>query len=480
MGCIVHVASEVFPYSKTGGLADVVGALPEAQAGLGHRTHVITPFYRTVREAGIPFRQTDLEFPVTIGPRTCWFQVFRSDRPRGTTVWLLRCDEWFDRDSLYGPRGQDYPDNAIRFAFFAGAVLRTVEVLDLRPDVVHCHDWQAGLVPLYLALAGREDPRRVFTIHNLAYQGNFPPERLLDAGIPRALFHPGAVEFYGQVSFLKTGIVFSDQVNTVSPSYAREVLTPERGAGMDGVLRALGPRFRGILNGIDQETWSPETDPLIPARYSAEDLRGKTACREALCREVGLPVPRGPLFGMVGRMDRQKGHGLVIQALPDLLLTGGAVVVLGSGDETIRKAWEQARQEHPDRVALRVGMNEALAHRIEAGADAFLMPSEYEPCGLNQMFSLRYGTLPLVRAVGGLADTVRDVDEDPEGGNGIRFRSFDREALGRALLRAGWLWQDPDQWDRVRRRGMAEDFSWHRSARDYDDLYRAAEEGRTT
>ncbi|HOU54810.1 MAG TPA: glycogen synthase GlgA [Myxococcota bacterium] len=479
MGCIVHVASEVFPYSKTGGLADVVGALPEAQARLGHRTHVITPLHRMVRDAGLALHQTNIEFPVTIGARTSWFQVFRSDRPRGTVVWLLQCDEWFDRETLYGPRGQDYPDNGVRFAFFAAAALRALDELDLRPDVVHGHDWQAGLLPLQLALSGKGHPRRVFTIHNLAYQGNFPPESLSEMGIPGPLFHPEGVEFYGNVSCLKTGIVFSDQVNTVSPTYAREVLTPERGAGMDGVLRALGDRFRGILNGIDQEVWSPETDPWIPARYSAADLAGKTACREALCQEVDLPVPRGPLFGMVGRMDRQKGHDLVIEALRDLLLTGGSVVVLGSGDKAIQDRWEAARREAPDRVAVRFGLDEALAHRIEAGADVFLMPSEFEPCGLNQMFSLRYGTLPIVRAVGGLADTVVDVDEDPAGGTGIRFRSFDREALGRALLRAGWLWKDPDQWNQVQRRGMAQDFSWDRSARAYDDLYRAAEERRT-
>jgi len=478
MGCIVHVASEVFPYSKTGGLADVVGALPEAQARLGHRTHVITPFHRMVRDAGLPVRETDVEFPVTIGSRTSWFQVFRSDRPRGTAVWLLRCDPWFDRDTLYGPKGRDYPDNHLRFAFFAAAALRAIEELDLQPDVVHCHDWQAGLLPLYLVLARREAPRRVFTIHNLAYQGNFPAEVVEDLGIPPSLFHPEAVEFYGQVSCLKAGIVFSDQVNTVSPTYAREVLSPERGAGMDGVLRALGDRFRGILNGIDDAVWSPEIDSRIPARYSAADLRGKATCREELCREVGLPPPRGPLFGMVGRIDPQKGHGLVLQALPDLLLTGGALVVLGAGHSALEKEWEEARQAHPDRVAVRLGLDEGLAHRIEAGADAFLMPSEFEPCGLNQMFSLRYGTLPVVRATGGLADTVVDVDEVPADGTGIRFHAFDREALGRALLRAGWLWQDPDQWNRVRLRGMSRDFSWERSARDYEEMYRAAQENR--
>lgn len=471
MGRIVHVASEVFPYSKTGGLADVTGALPEALAALGHETHVITPFYRVVRQSPLPIHDTEVRFPVTLGPRTCWFQVFRSDRPKGTTTWLLRCDEWYDRETLYGPKGQDYSDNDIRFGFFAMAASRAIEVLELNPEIVHGHDWQAGLLPLYLTLTGRRPGRMVFTIHNLAYQGNFPPRVLSELSIPSSLFHPEAIEFYGQVSFLKAGIVFSDLVNTVSPTYAREVLSPEQGSGMEGVLRALGPRFRGILNGIDESLWSPETDSLIPARYSAVDLSGKVVCRESLVRDVGLGSFEGPLFGMVGRMDPQKGHGLVLAALSDLLLTGGALVVLGTGDKELEKKWKDAERRHPGRVAVRLGMDETLAHRIEAGADFFLMPSKFEPCGLNQMFSMRYGTIPVVRAVGGLADTVVDLDEDPDRGTGISFHAFDREALGRALFRAGRLWQDPEALVRIRLRGMAQDFSWARSARAYEEFY---------
>lgn len=471
MADILHVTSEVVPFSKTGGLADVSSALPTALARRGHRVGVVTPLHGAVERTRHGVRPTGVTFPVTLDGSTRTFRIHEALLPGDVPVTLLECDELFGRPELYGTRDGEYADNALRFAFFAAAALQVPRLAGHRPDVWHGHDWQAGLVPLFNRFSDPHAAASVTTVHNLAYQGAFPADQLPATGIPWSLFHPDGVEFWGRFSLLKAGLVYADAVTTVSPTYAREVLEPEGGMGMDGVLRWLGSRFQGILNGADYDAWSPERDPHLPARYSAADLSGKAACRAALLEEYGLPEPNGPLFGVVGRFTWQKGYDLLASSLDDLVAVGGSIVLLGSGDREVEDTLRAAVARHPGRVGLRVAYDDGLAHRVEAGTDFFVMPSRFEPCGLNQIYSLRYGTLPVVHAVGGLEDTVRDVDEEPGRGTGLKFRGFDRDALVTALRRARALWDDRDRMDGTRVRAMAQDFGWDASARAYEELY---------
>jgi starch synthase len=472
MASVVHVTSEVVPYSKTGGLADVSAALPEALTRLGHRVVVVTPMYSIVDRASQGIRPTGLRFPVSLGTRSCDFAVFQSELPAGTVVYHLECDEWYGRSELYGTREGDYPDNHLRFAFFAAAALRLVRELDLRPDVIHGHDWQAGLVPAFNRLNPVGSAGVVMTVHNLAYKGLFDSGAVSEVGLPWDMFRPGqGGEYWGRLSFLKTGLVFADAVTTVSPTYASEVLGPEGGMGMDGILRDLGDRFSGILNGADYGAWDPSIDTWLPARYDRANLSGKSVCRSHLLETFGLSEPNGPLFGIVGRLVAQKGYDMVAACLDDLVASGGALVVLGSGDLAVEESIRDAAGRHPGRVGLRFTYDEGLAHLIEAGSDYFLMPSRFEPCGLNQIYSMRYGTLPIVHATGGLEDTVRDIDEVPSGGTGLKFRSFESSELACAIRRARALWDDRDAMARAVQCAMLQDFSWEKSARLYGELY---------
>jgi starch synthase len=468
---ILHVTPEVVPYSKTGGLADVLNALPRAQARLGHRVSVVTPLYDAVDLARHRVAPAGRSFPVTLGGRTFDFEVASADMGDGVTCRFLRNDDLFGRPRLYGDGDADYADNHLRFAFFSAAVFRMMRALRLRPDVVHCHDWQAGLVPAYNRLHLLDLHATVMTVHNLAYQGQFPAHVLPEVGLPWDVFKPDGIEFYGKVNFLKSGLVWSDRVTTVSPTYAAEVLHAEHGAGLDGVLRARGGDFVGILNGADYAVWDPRHDAHIAAPFGPDDLEGKAACRAALLDEVGLRGAAGPVFGVIGRLAAQKGHDLLAAVMPAIVAQGGVLVVLGSGDPAIEQAVQAAARQHPDRVAVRIAYDDGLAHRIEAGSDFFLMPSRYEPCGLNQIYSLRYGTLPIVHAVGGLQDTVIDLADDPERGNGFKFRAFEPSAFLGALARAFDLHRDPPRHRAAMRRAMAADFGWDVSARAYLDLY---------
>ncbi|MBM4395244.1 MAG: glycogen synthase GlgA [Deltaproteobacteria bacterium] len=467
---ILHCTPECVPYSKTGGLADVSGALPEALTRLGHRVAVVTPLYASVDRDRHRVAHTGREVQVTLAGRTFDFEVHETTMPAGTRVLFLANEGLFGRPQLYGTREGDYPDNHLRFGAFAAAVFGVVRALRLRPDVLHCHDWQAGLVPawnhLHLDLFAT-----VTTIHNMAYQGLFSAEVLPDVGLPWELFNPEQVEFWGKVGFLKAGLVFADRITTVSPRYAREIMTPEFGCGLDGLLRRRGADVSGILNGADYGEWSPATDALIPSTYSAADLSGKAACREALLRECGLAPARGPVFGVVGRLAEQKGFDLLACVLPDVVALGASVVVLGTGEAAIEDHMVEVASRYPERVAVRIAYDNGLAHRIEAGCDFFVMPSRYEPCGLNQIYSMAYGTLPVVHAVGGLDDTVADVDEDPANATGLKFRTFTREALLDRLARAVTLHADAAAHAAVVRRAMAADFSWDASARAYEALY---------
>ncbi|ACL63512.1 glycogen/starch synthase, ADP-glucose type [Anaeromyxobacter dehalogenans 2CP-1] len=475
---ILFVASEVGPWSKTGGLGDVAGALPQALAERGNEVAVVTPRHGSIDPHAAGLQPVRTALHVRGEPVALW--VKRGPAP----VYFVEHPHLFgSRRGLYGEGGRDHGDNAERFAFLTRAALALPAALGLRPRILHLNDWQCGLGPWLLRHEHARDPalagaRTVFTIHNLAYQGLFPKQVLPALGLPWEVFRWEAMEFFDQLSFMKAGLAFADALTTVSPTYAREILTPEGGASLDALLRHRARDLHGILNGIDVHAWDPARDPHLPAHFGAGDLTGKAACKAALQREVGLPVrPEVPVAGLVTRLAEQKGIDLVAAALPALLARDVQVVLLGSGDAAYEQAFARAAREHPDRVAARIGFDEGLAHRIEAGADLFLMPSRFEPCGLNQMYSLRYGTVPVVRAVGGLADTVEDFDGFARG-TGFRFSEYTPQALLTATRRALDVFRDRRAWRGLVERGMAEDNSWERSAARYEALYRTLAPGR--
>ncbi len=475
---VCMLAPEAFPYAKTGGLADVLAALPEALAALGVHVTVILPGYRpALRAAGAVERLGRIRAP--LGSRLEPADVLRVPGARVSTL-LLAAPRFFDRDGLYGEDGHDYPDNAARFTFFCRAALEWLRGLGTPPDVVHCHDWQAALAPAMLRGTAALYPelrrvRLVQTVHNLAYQGRFPAAHWHLLNLDARYFTSDWLEAWGEIDFLKAGLVFADVLTTVSPRYAREIQTPEYGEGLDGVLRARAGRLRGILNGIDYRVWNPAIDPVLPARYDVGDLVGKARCKADLQAALGLrPDSEGPLFAIVSRLAWQKGIDVALDALPAVLASSAAqLVTLGSGDAELERRLHELAAHFPDRVAVHTGMDEPLAHRIVAGADLFLMPSRYEPCGLSQMYSVRYGTAPVVHATGGLDDTVADFDPATGQGTGFKFAPCTAEALRDALTRAVAVRRDAAAWRRLQENAMREDFSWERSARAYRTLYSA-------
>jgi len=470
---ILFVSSEVAPWSKTGGLGDVAGALPRALAARGHHLTVVTPRYYVIDPARRGLERVDAS-PVVRGEAVSLW-VKKGPAP----VYFVEHDRYFgSRPGLYAAEGgHDYGDNAERFAFLCRAALALPGALGKRPQVVHLNDWQTGLVPFLIRQehghdAALERARTVFTIHNLAYQGVFPKEVVPALGLPWDVFRYEAMEFHDQLNFMKAGLVFADHLTTVSPTYAREVVGHEAGAGLDALLRHRARDLTGILNGIDVDEWDPSKDPHLPAHFDAADLSGKAACKAALQRELGLPErPDVPLVAMIGRIADQKGLDLVVAALPEILGRDLQLALLGSGRPDWEEVFRAAARAQPARMAARIGFDEGLAHRIEAGADVFLMPSRFEPCGLNQMYSLRYGTVPIVRAVGGLEDTVEDYD-GWNAGTGFKLREYTPHALLLALRRALEAFRDRRAWLGIVRRGMAQDFSWNRSAQSYEDVYR--------
>jgi starch synthase len=497
---VLLAASEVVGFAKTGGLADVAGSLPRALADHGHSCAVILPLYRCARNAKSRPEPTALTFTVPIGGRRVPGRLWRATLPDSAVpVYLVEQNEYFDRDDptlgrgLYqftssaGPK-KDYPDNCERFVFFCRAVLEAVRLLDFWPDVLHANDWQTGLVPVYLREEyGRksypdlrrkyERVRSLFTIHNIAYQGIFWHWDLPITGLDWRLFNDRQLEFHGHLNFLKAGIVFTDLINTVSPTYAREIQTPYYGCGLQGVLLERRDRLSGIVNGVDYRVWDPARDPNLPAAYDVANLApGKPTCKAALQKHYGLPEElRTSLLGMVARLVEQKGVELVGGAAPDFLGRGAQLVVLGEGDPRYHRMLEELRDRFPRQVGLTFGFNEGLAHLIEAGSDAFLMPSLYEPSGLNQLYSMRYGTPPIVRATGGLADTVTDTDAATLANGtatGFRFVAQTAAALAETVQRAMDLYRDrPDDWLHVVQTGMRQDWSWARSAAEYERLY---------
>ena len=478
MRSVLIIGSEAVPFAKTGGLADVLGALPAALGRLGWRVTVALPRYRGVHDGTLVER-----FPLSIGGVTLDVGCFEAPQANGARALLIDCPALYDRDGLYGVGNLDYPDNPRRFAVLVRAVLEFVARTGTRPTIVHAHDWQAGLAPVYLKTLYALYPviggvPSVFTIHNLAYQGLFEPSWLPRLDLPWDLFAIEQLEFYGRVSFLKGAINHAAIITTVSPRYAQEIQTPEFGFGFDGILRRRAADLFGILNGIDVDQWNPSSDPHLPAHFSADDLAGKAVCKREILAHYGLPIDERtmarPLIALISRMVDQKGFDLMASVTGELLGLDATFVVLGTGEARYQDLWLSLSKGHPTRVGVRIGFDEPLAHLIEAGADIFLMPSRFEPCGLNQMYSLRYGTIPVVRAVGGLADTVRDYAPRRRTSTGFVFHDYAGPALLGALSRALALFADKTRWRALQRNAMRQDHSWDRSGREYVKIYKRA------
>ena len=476
---ILFVSPEVAPFSKTGGLGDVGGALPAALAALGHQVTVVTPLYASVRHPGIHSLEQHLRLRFPFGEQVAALRAAHLAE-RHEVIFLDHPSFYGHRQGIYGDHGYEFEDNHRRFAFLAIGALATAQVLGLEPDIVHLNDWPTGLTPLALQRGYQgtslERAKSIFTIHNLAHQGLFSKDIMGDLGLPWDVFTKEGLEFYDSVNFLKAGLHWSDAITTVSPRYAEEIQTPEFGCRLDGYLRERRKKLHGILNGVDYAEWSPEVDPYLPRRYGVEDFSGKAACKRELLRTFGLyrhrEVERWPLFGIVSRLAYQKGIDLAVSAFHSALESKVLLVVVGSGKEPhLEHELTHLAQRFPGKVGVRFGFDSRLAHLVEAGSDFFVMPSRHEPCGLNQMYSLRYGTLPVVRATGGLDDTVEDVSTGH--GTGIKFHDFSREELLRALRRAETFYRnEPVELEMVRRRGMAKDFSWAVSAQRYEELFR--------
>jgi starch synthase len=477
---ILFATSEVVPYSKTGGLGDVSGALPDALAARGHQVVVLSPLHRAVRRCGRPLTPLGKTIEVLVRGRPVRGELEEDKAVEGARRVFVACDPYFDRDGLYGTADGDHADNAERFSFFSQAVLAGALTLGFYPDVIHVNDWQTALIPVYLKTtwAGRyglRGARTLLTVHNLGYQGIFDPSLMETAGLPPSLFNWKELEFHGSLSFLKGGLVFADHLSTVSRTYAEEIQTESLGHGLAGVLRERRGRLTGIVNGIDYDDWNPAAGRYLAAAYDVDDLEGKAICKRALQEENGLdPDPAVPLIGMITRLAEQKGIDLVVEAFDEILALGFQVVVLGTGDAPFHDALSVLAAREPGRVGVHLEFSNPMAHRIEAGADVFLMPSRYEPCGLNQLYSLRFGTVPVVRRTGGLADTI--VDATPETiergeATGFQIPEHTAESLVETLERAATAHRDADVWARLRRTGMLQDWSWDRSAESYVDLY---------
>jgi starch synthase len=508
---ILLASSEVEPYSKSGGLADMAGALAKFLCRAGHEVGLVTPLYRGIRDRFPDLRELDLRLELPLGRERVQAKVCTLSREgagqksspgrhvflggaaappyreefcptpspvNGPTLYFIDHPAYYDRAGLYGDRGGDYPDNAERFIFFSKCAVNLSRHLPWKPEVLHLHDWQAAAAAAFVAdersRGGQARlPAVCLTIHNLAYQGTFPAAAFALTNLPPEFFRLDGMEFYGGMNCLKAGIAYADIITTVSPRYAREITTEEYGCGLDGVLRRRQDALVGILNGVDYDEWSTSANPYLSHSYSADDLQGKAANKAELQRELGLPVrAEVPLFGTVGRLAEQKGVDIQMGALEEMLAADMQFVLLGSGAQEFERAYRALALRHPDKCAVRIGFDTALSHRVESACDFFLMPSRFEPCGLNQMYSLRYGTIPIVRVTGGLDDSVTDATEDAARADGIKFTEYSVRALAKAIRKALVLFAEKEVLDYYRRNGMARDFSWSRTAAAYEEVYR--------
>jgi len=474
---ILLASSEVHPFSKTGGLADMIGALGKAFARSGHEVGIVTPLYRGILDRFPEIRRLDWRIDLPLANWRSRAELWMFAPIQRLRVYFIHQPKYFDRASLYQEHGRDYADNGERFVFFSKCVAHLARYLPWKPDVVHVNDWQTGLVPLLILHQSHKEgwgnpPRTCLTIHNLAYQGIFPRSAYAMTNLPGHYFHTEGAEFYGKMNCLKAGIVHAGTVTTVSPRYAREITTEEFGYGLDGVLRKRRSPVSGILNGVDYDEWNTTHNPHLTHSYSPRDLSGKAMNKETLQRELELPIePNTPLFGTITRLTDQKGVDIQLGALEEMLQARMQFVLLGSGDSAYERAFQKLAHRFAKKVATRFGYSQRLSHRIEAGCDFYIMPSRFEPCGLNQMYSLRYGTVPIVRAVGGLDDTVMDATHDAVRANGIKFVEYTPRALAKALRKALVIYANPQLFRHYQRNGMAQDFSWDRTIAAYIKAY---------
>ena len=472
---ILFISPEVFPFAKTGGLADVAGALPEAIAKKGHKASIILPYYQLVKKNGFKPVMFKKNVSLRINNREEFFNLLLL-KQNGVDVYFIEKNEYYDREFLYGTPQGDYQDNAFRFAFYAKAIIASIQHIG-KQDVLHCNDWQSGLVPLYIRTHHKSDPlfsktKILFTIHNMAYQGLFPGEVLSYIDVPWDLYTADGIEFWGKANFMKAGMIFSDAISTVSKGYSREILSPEFGCGLDGLLRSKEKSLYGIINGVDYSVWSPANDKFIAEKFDEKDTSGKAACKKDLADVFGIKYnAKRPMVAMITRLAEQKGIDLVVNIMKDILKESD-FVILGFGDEKYNNIFQDLAKKHKGKVGVSIKFDNALSHKIEAGADMFLMPSRYEPCGLNQMYSLKYGTVPVVRAVGGLDDTIQNFNPATKKGNGFKFKDATNEAFLGAIKDAVAVFKNKNLWDALIKNCLACDYSWESSAEQYLKLYK--------
>jgi starch synthase len=481
---ILMVTPEANPFARSGGLAEVIGSLAAALARQGHDVQVVMPLYRQVREAGPPLTFTGHTLSIPLSWKAVPAEIYQAELDSRLTYMFIAQDALFNREGLYGTEYGDFEDNAERFIFFSRAVVEMMAVLEMDLDICHCQEWQSGLVPVYLRTLYHDRPQLqqvpvLYTVHNVGYQGVFSSYDLPLTGLGWELFSPKALEFYGKINFMKGGLIFADLINTVSNKYREEILSPEFGFGLEGVLQERPQELFGILEGVDYQRWDPAKDQYISAPYSPTDLDGKKICKETLLKffELNMPVDR-PLLGMTTRLFERKGIDLVENILDDLMELEVGFVLQGTGEERHHYILQEIRQRHSDRIGLFIGYSEELAHQIIAGADIFLMPSRYEPCGLDQLYCLRYGTIPVVRATGGLDETIQAYDPKTGEGNGFKFSGYTPAEFLGAVQQALTLYSDQPAWRKLMKSNMKLNFSWDLVAPQYLNLYRRAQEKR--
>ncbi len=481
---VIFAASEITPFARTGGLGDMVSALPKMLNKSGQNCVVFLPKYNEIDDQEFKIKSTGKRISVNMSGKIINSEIFETVFGDGIPVYLLENSDYFQRNGIYESNNKEHHDNAERFAFFSKGCLCAIKELGISPDIIHCHDWPTGLIPVYLNTEYRDDryfdkTGTMFTIHNIVYQGVYDSHKMNTLGLPWDIFTPDGIEFHGKINLLKGGIAFADVITTVSKTYALEMQTSEFGNGLDGILRHRNNVLYGIINGVDYDIWNPENDRFIAKQFTVNDLSGKKECKEELLSIFNIKADwNTPLIGMVSRLDEQKGIDLLTDAIHDLMNLDVNICLLGVGKEKYHRVLMEIAEKYKEKIGIKISFNNQMAHKIEAGSDIFIMPSKYEPCGLNQLYSLKYGTIPVVRNIGGLADTIKDYDQDKKCGNGFKFDKYSGVEFIKAIKRALEVYKDKESWRKLMQNAMNEDFSWERSAKEYLELYKKVEADR--